>query len=228
MVPAIECKTDSWETAYARFETAEEEMRKSLRRLRALGADGWPRDARVLDLFCGSGGGLRALERLGFRRVEGVDLSQQLLDRYRGPFPVRRCDCRSLSPFPSGSHDVVVLQGGLHHLEDLDRDLPLVLDEIARVLSTEGMLALLEPWATPFLSLVHAACRSRLVRRCSTKIDALATMIEEEGQTYARWLSRPSTILSALDRRFQAIQTSVRWGKLLWVGRRHLLSEAHP
>lgn len=220
MTAGFDFRYHPWEAAYVAFETTEQDVRKSMRRLRALGAESWPRDARVLDLFCGSGGGLRALERLGFFDAEGADLSQRLLDRYTGPFRRHCCDCRRLSPFESGSRDVVLIQGGLHHLDDLDRDLPATLAEVRRVLATDGILALVEPWSSPFLTLAHRICGSRLARLCSRKIDALAAMIDAEGRTYRRWLANPDWILTQLERMFVPVRASVRWGKLLWVGRR--------
>ena len=42
---------NAWEAAYLRFETPEEERRKFLRRLRKLGAESWPKDAQVVELF---------------------------------------------------------------------------------------------------------------------------------------------------------------------------------
>src|SRR5215470_6701148 len=74
-----------WEAAYSRFETPEQEIRKFRRRLIKLGAADWPREAEILDLFCGRGGGLETLTGLGFRRVEGADLSPRLLAQYKGP-----------------------------------------------------------------------------------------------------------------------------------------------
>src|ERR1700682_5822683 len=75
---------DPWEAAYLRFETPEEEIRKFTERLRRLGASEWARDANVVELFCGRGNGLHALARLGFRNIEGVDLSPRLLAEYTG------------------------------------------------------------------------------------------------------------------------------------------------
>ena len=76
---------DAWEQAYLRFQSPEQEVRKFVRRLRKLGATDWPRDAAVVELFCGRGNGLRALERLGFSNLTGVDLSPSLANRYEGP-----------------------------------------------------------------------------------------------------------------------------------------------
>jgi len=47
-----------WEAAYLRFESPEEEIRKFVRRLTRLGAPQWPRDAEIVELFCGRGNGV--------------------------------------------------------------------------------------------------------------------------------------------------------------------------
>jgi hypothetical protein len=63
-----------WEAAYLRFETPEQEVRKFRNRLPRLGSSRWPRDAKVVELFCGRGSGLLALRTLGFEDIEGIDL----------------------------------------------------------------------------------------------------------------------------------------------------------
>jgi len=124
--PAIDASSTppptAWEAAYLRFETPEEEIRKFVRSLRKLGANQWPRNAEIVELFCGRGNGLNALQRLGFDRVEGMDLSSALLAQYQGPARTHLGDCRHL-PFPERSKDVVIVQGGLHHLSTLPDDL---------------------------------------------------------------------------------------------------------
>jgi ubiquinone/menaquinone biosynthesis C-methylase UbiE len=207
----------AWEAAYRRFETPECEVRKFTRRLRWMGADGWSRDARIADLFCGRGGGLTALTRLGFRDVEGVDLSADLLRDYDGPARTIAADCRAL-PWPDASKDVVMINGGLHHLERLPDDLERVLDEMQRVLVPGGLVAIVEPWLTPFLSTVHGACAVRPFRRAWARLDALATMIEHEQRTYDAWLAQPDVVLSALERRFDPVRVSTRLGKLRFLG----------
>src|SRR5579863_8906443 len=89
---------DPWEAAYLRFETPEQEIRKFVKRLRALGVCKWPPDAQIVELFCGRGNGLRALQSLGFTRVEGVDLSPSLVAQYQGSARCYVGDCRQL-PF---------------------------------------------------------------------------------------------------------------------------------
>ena len=213
------CCSETWEEAYQRFETPEEECRKFGRRLSLLGATRWPRDSEVVELFCGRGNGLVALSRLGFQRLEGVDLSASLLGRYQGPARLYVADCRKL-PFPSESKDVLIVQGGLHHLVKLPEDLQATLREASRVLRPGGRFVAVEPWLTPFLSFVHAACGVGLLRRAWPKLDALATMNDCERPTYEQWLGRPDEVSAQLGAFFKKELRRTRWGKLFFVGRK--------
>jgi SAM-dependent methyltransferase len=210
---------DAWEAAYLRFETPEQEIRKFVGRLKQLGAHRWPRDSRIVELFCGRGSGLHALSRLGFTHVEGVDLSQRLLAEYRGPGEVFVCDCRHLT-FEDGSRDILVVQGGLHHLPKLPEDVAQTLREAHRVLRTDGVLVAVEPWLTGFLRFTHAVARNPYARRIWPKLDALQTMIEHETETYQQWLLQPQVILDCLGSYFHIEQCWFRWGKLMFVGRK--------
>lgn len=215
----METKPSAWEEAYLRFETPAEEIRKFRQRLLRLGAADWPKDARIVELFCGRGNGLRALHMLGFKNAEGIDLSPHLAACYDGPGQVRVGDCREL-PFANGSCAILIVQGGLHHLPGLPDDLEQTLSEAARVLQPGGRCVAVEPWLTPFLRSVHAVCGMSLARAISPRIDALATMIEHERSTYEQWLNNPALVLQSLARHFRAELQCVRWGKLFYVGRR--------
>ena len=219
-VPAApDASASPWEAAYLRFETPERETRKFVRRLQSLGAALWPRDAGVLELFCGRGNGLRALAELGFSRALGVDLSAVLVGSSgrRGDLLVG--DCRAL-PFADESRDVAIVQGGLHHLLELPEDLERTVREVRRVLRAGGRLVVVEPWRTPFLRLVHGLVANRFARKLSRRLDALGSMIELEAATYENWLGQPAPILAALRASFEAEICRVRWGKLLFVGRK--------
>ena len=207
-----------WEAAYLRFETPEEEIRKFTERLRRLGVSEWPRESNVVELFCGRGNGLHALARLGFRSIEGVDLSPRLLAEYTGEASCTAGDCREL-PFTDKSKDGAIVQGGLHHLPVLPDDLERVFAELRRVLRPGGRVVFVEPWLTPFLRFVHAVAENPLARRASVKLDALAVMIENERATYENWLGRPREISQLARRYFQPEHESFAWGKWNFVGR---------
>jgi len=208
---------DAWERAYMRFQSPAQEVRKFVRRLRKLGARSWPRNAAVLELFCGRGNGLRALEHLGFTNVTGVDLSPTLAARYQGPARVLVHDCRQL-PFPADSYDVAVVHGGLHHLPVIPDDLARTLAEVWRVLRPGGRFLVVEPWRTPFLDFFHFLTRRRVIRRLWPKLDAYETMQEHEADTFEQWISAPAVILGLLRERFDPIVCSTGWGKLHFVG----------
>lgn len=212
-------RQSAWQSAYVGFETREQEVRKFLRRLRIIGAGRWPRDLQVVELFCGQGGGIEALERMGFVGVEGVELSLSLARRYTGRSSVYAGDCRRL-PFADASRDVALVQGGLHHLERLPDDLERTLSEARRILRPGGRFVVVEPWLTPFLRIVHRATAMAALRRVFGKLDALAVMIDNERETYDAWLSQPGMIRSLLDRHFECEWASIRFGKLIWKGRR--------
>ena len=210
--------TEVWESAYVRFETSEQEIRKFLRRLKRLGVTRLRRDTEIVELFCGRGNGLHALSRLGFSNLEGVDLSARLVALYTGPARCVVSDCRHL-PFSDQSKNVLIVQGGLHHLPTLPDSLEQTFSEMHRVLRKDGLLVVVEPWMTPFLSFVHWVSDIRLVRRLSDKLDAFAVMREHERRTYEQWLNQPKLVLDIAHSRFAPVQESFAWGKWLFVGR---------
>ncbi len=208
---------DPWEAAYLRFETREEEIQKFVGRLNRLGAGQWKRDAEIVELFCGRGNGLVALQRLGFTRLEGVDLSPRLIAKYGGPAKCLVGDCRKL-PFADRCKDILIVQGGLHHLPGLPGDLEKTFAEMRRVLRKDGRVLFVEPWLTPFLRFVHAVSRNSLARRLSNRVDALETMIQHECPTYEQWLTQPELIKRTTRDYFVVLHESFAWGKWNFVG----------
>lgn len=211
------CVDPVWEAAYHRFETESEEIAKFRSRFRKMGVDRWPRNAAVVNLFCGTGRELTCLEQMGFSRLEGVDLSLDLLEKYRGNAALYLGDCTDLK-FPDASKDFVVIQGGVHHLPRIPEDVAQCFREVARVLKPGGKLAMVEPWWTPFLRAVHFAHRFTLPRKLYPKLDALAIMTEQEAETYFNWLNHGELVRAALDETFDVDQCTIAWGKLMFVG----------
>jgi len=207
----------AWEEAYQQFETAEQEISKFTRRLRRLNVGEPAEGLRILELFAGRANGVEALCRLGFHPVFALDRSVGLLAS--SPSHRRRCagDARAL-PLRESSIDVVVVQGGLHHLEVLPTDLDATLNEVARILRPGGRVYIVEPALTPFLMLVHAICRVHIARKLSRRLDALATMIELEMPTYGRWLDCVNETVDRLRARFDTIYFERSWGKFLFAG----------
>jgi ubiquinone/menaquinone biosynthesis C-methylase UbiE len=154
-----------------------------------------------------------ALQRLGFTNLEGVDLSDSLLEEYRGPATLHLADCMEL-PFEDDSYDVMIVQGGLHHLPTLPDDLDRSLAEVRRTLRPEGTFYVIEPWRTPFLVFAHAVTELKLIRKLYAKGDALAVMTERERVTYEQWLAASQAIRSVFDKHFEIKSWQTSWGKL--------------
>lgn len=212
------CCDPEWEAAYKRFETPEDEIAKFIQRLRRFGFDDLPKEIRIAEIFCGRGGGLVALERLGFSNVEGVDLSDTLLAEYRGPATMHLADCMEM-PFDSDTFDAVIVHGGLHHLPKFPDDLDRTLSEVARITKSGGQFYAVEPWRTLFLTFAHYVTERSIMRRLYAKGDALAIMTDRERVTYEQWLEQPQEILATFAKHFTAVRTQTRWGKLSYVGR---------
>src|SRR5258708_5155077 len=75
---------DPWEAASLLSKPPEEEIRKFTARLNRLAAPQWPRNAEIVELFCGRGKGLIPLDRPGSPRVEGVALPPRLIAQFKG------------------------------------------------------------------------------------------------------------------------------------------------
>lgn len=102
------------------------------------------RGKRVLDAGCGVAYGSRILGEAGAREVVGIDTASDVLDAVRGDAPANvelvHGDITEL-PFPDGSFDVVVCFEVIEHVDDPER----IVDELARVLSDDGVLAISTP-----------------------------------------------------------------------------------
>ena len=113
---------------------------------------------------------------------------------------------------------MLIVQGGLHHLPTLPESLAQTLAEMHRVTRKEGRLIVVEPWLTPFLRLVHWTLGLPLMRCRPRKLEALASMIEYERNTYEQWLKQPELILDLSHQYFSPVHESFAWGKWFFVG----------
>jgi len=219
--PGINCCDTEWEEYYVRFETPEQEIQKFQRRHKIAGVDQWPKDWEIVEIFCGRGNGLKALERFGFSNLEGVDLSPDLLKKYDGPAKLYVDDCREMK-FADNSKDAICVQGGLHHVPKLPEDLEMVLSEVQRILKPGGKFFVVEPWLTLFLRFMHGLCSISPLRRVWPKLDAMAGMIDHELDTYLPWLASKQQILDLLQDKFVVEKQYTAFAKLMFVGHKRL------
>ena len=213
-----DCCDPVWEAAYKRFETVGEERAKFRRRLVAIGVDRMPKNLRVADLFCGRGSNLFVLAEMGFSDISGVDLSPALLREFSGDAKLYVGDCRELK-FPDASLDLVIVQGGLHHLPEFPADLDKCFSEIRRVLAPNGIVVFVEPWTTPFLQLAHFCLKVGFFRRIYPKLDALAVMTEHELTTYSTWLDHPREVRALAEKYFEPVLDRAKLGKWYFLGK---------
>ena len=73
-----------------------------------MGVEEWNRDLLISELFCGRGNALRAWQTLGFRHLEGLDVSWSQVSQYEGPANVLVGDARSL-PWPDETRSVIAV-----------------------------------------------------------------------------------------------------------------------
>ncbi len=140
------------------------------------------RNARVLDLCCGSGDLCFLAEELGAGMVVGADFTLPMLDvarrrRRGGNFRSRFIQADALRlPFPDSSFDVLTIGYGLRNVADI----PAALSEMRRVLAPGGRAVVLD-FGKPDHPLPAALYRAYL----GTVMPAVGWIFHGDPQTYA-------------------------------------------
>ena len=117
-----------------------------LRLLERLRTVDWPHVDRALDLACGTGRGGAWLKAHGVRRIDGIDLTPQMLERARGKGAYDRLSVGDVTALdlPPATYDLVTQLLADEHLADLGP----VYREAARVGAPGGRFVLVgyHPW----------------------------------------------------------------------------------
>lgn len=103
---------------------------------------------KVLEGMCGTGSTTGYLLDRG-AEVTGLDVSNKAIELFKTKWPKAKAICASMtaSNLPNDSFDVVVINGGLHHLHpNLDK----AIEEIYRILKPNGLFFFLEPHSASF------------------------------------------------------------------------------
>jgi len=193
-----------WETGYVQLEPFEQSVRKNWQRLRRCGLpDRLIPGMRVLDLCCGWGSTLASLSAQQCDAI-GLDLSPALLRaaQERG-MQCLVCADSTVLPFQPDSFDVVIVQGGLHHLwaDQFER----ALTEIDRVLAPGGYFAFTEPCNTWVLRLYVRLVDGPLAN-ATTYTRNWRTTLEHERPTYFHWLKTQRRALAEIASRMELIR----------------------
>lgn len=130
---------------------------------------------KILDCGCGYGFSLNAFRHFGFKQVLGTDVSEFRLSEARAVgYPVKNIDMHEMSMLDSAQFDVVYSSHAMEHALYPDR----VLNEIWRVLKTDGVLMLTLPYPV--------ALDTDHVRKAHCGAEVLGLTKHDEGNTLVR------------------------------------------
>lgn len=177
---------EEWESTYLR-------LRRNLKtRKRRIEFFAIGKEKRVLDIGCGDGLDLLIFQRLGYRHICGLDISERLLQRIDG-FDNICADAHHM-PIESHSFDVVFGDNIIHHLNAEES-----LAEIKRILRPGGELCLIEPASSLCRRVLDAITFSPLSRLFSS-LRFRGNHLREEWPLYSTWLQRERAFPSLLKR----------------------------
>lgn len=107
----------------------------------------------VLEAMCGTGQVVEHLLPRG-ANVTGLDISSEMMGIFKKRFPDSKQVCASFfdNGLPAQSFDVVVMNGGLHHIHpDVDR----AVDEVYRLLRPGGYFCFADPHKGSFPDIIR-------------------------------------------------------------------------
>ena len=112
----------------------------------------WRKNQRVLDVACGTGSFLSAMNAKKTITGFGVDISERMIEKAAAKNPgmafrVSRCD---LIPFPDSSMDVIIVCAAYHHFPDVGT----FAKEAGRVLEPGGMLYIADMFVPSLVRIV--------------------------------------------------------------------------
>jgi SAM-dependent methyltransferase len=135
-------ETSRWHKAYRDERLVGRRTSSHKRKLSRLGVLDLPREARVLDVACGTGEALTILHEEGFTNLAGSDITADPSLKAKPWLSVDEADACTL-PYESDSFDAVLSMHSLHHLGGAVR-LGRALDEWMRVLRIGGRLMIVD------------------------------------------------------------------------------------
>jgi ubiquinone/menaquinone biosynthesis C-methylase UbiE len=144
-------ETSRWHEAYKDRRLVARRTSSHKRKLGRLGALALPRDARVLDLACGTGEALRILHEEGFTDLTGTDITIDPDLARETWVKLDEADACAL-PYPDGTFDAVTCMHSLHHLGGVVR-IGKTPEEALRVLRAGGRLMVIDHYDSPQLRL---------------------------------------------------------------------------
>lgn len=115
------------------------------------------KNARILDVGCGSGEFISLLLQRGYTNLHGVEIDPVLIDLASGVLPdVRRSSATAL-PYSDGSFDCIYMFNVMHHLGGM-AEYELAIEEMSRCLRNGGRLILIEPCRLILYRMLKSVC----------------------------------------------------------------------
>jgi len=154
-----------------------------------------PKDAYILELFCGRGECQQLLKDNEYANVFGGDISLTLLNEARGDCSVQACNSLKLC-YKSDTFDALFINDGLHHLSDMAQIEQLLL-EVKRVLKNGGLFTFFEPADTVFRTLATMLVFSPF-SKLSKRTKLLRNILESEKKELTFWLKNSRQVIRLL------------------------------
>ena len=136
------------------------------------------RNAKLLDLGCGSGPFLEYFTEAGFTNLSGIEPEARLIQNIPSHIhaDVRQCMAEKIN-FADESFDVVWIYGVLHHLKGLAA-YEAACQEIHRILKPGGVVFIIEPGQWTVFRLVEIS--AKILGKVSKTFRAFSECLDEE------------------------------------------------
>lgn len=207
----------AWQSAHYQEPYYFRRTAKVPRKLKRLGITEMSRDTRILDACCGRGEALAALQRLGFRNLEGVDASLNGSCNSNG-FQLHAGDVRQM-PFQDNTFDVVMNLHALHHLSN-DEDVDRFLRECHRILKPGGILAIVDFPGSPQIRVLFWLLRNKLIT-LTGGLQNFAHILDEEWSYLHPYLRRWGDVKIRIENSpFETVRKRQRFFLYYWILRR--------
>lgn len=191
-------ESERWLNAFRSPVLVAKRQRKHREKLKILRVPEWKRDAKVIDMCCGTGELLHILHADGFKDLHGVDVTVDP-NLVKEPWvSLTAADCRAL-PYESNSFDSLLCMHALHHMGGA-QGVEAALKEAVRILKPGGRLALIDFYDSPWLRFTFWCFRQRWLTWVSPGIKNFGVLVEEEWSYLSRYLDQWNQTRPVIDK----------------------------